>query len=53
MPTEYIWHATADLMGNGNHDFARNAAKLQESVKGFGVLAEVLDLIDIEAGRRR
>ena len=52
MPAKYVWQVTADLMGNGNYDFAGNAAKVQEGVKDFGVLTDVIDLIDVEADDR-
>ncbi|MGD9538628.1 MAG: hypothetical protein AB7P52_14905 [Alphaproteobacteria bacterium] len=51
MPAKYVWQVTADLMGNGNYEFAQNAAKVQAGIRDFGVLTEVVDLIDLEAGK--
>ena len=46
---QYVWQVTVDLMtSNAVYDMAANAARVQESVKQFGVLVGVESFTNVE-----
>jgi len=48
LPPRFVWEATADLMGNGAYDFARNAVNVQAGIAAFGVLVDLVETVETD-----